>query len=236
MSTNGYLVHLKTTLVEACKQVFDATFPEVDFRDLHVSIEYPVDEQNYPGIWVAYSDTQPLRIAGIDHKEYTEAGVDGTVQAFTRWRFAGYASFTLVALSSLERDRLFDAMVRVLALHREDDSVSAFRQYIENNEFVAVNFDFDEVEVVGNSVTPGTPWGSDEFIYEVTVNMEAIGEFISDNATGDLVPLRAIYLTGRPVLAAFDDETMEYPDEVAFPLGPNDTKIAVPPETGDGWL
>lgn len=229
MAVNGYLVHLKTMLVEAMKRVFDQEFPEEDFRDINVSIEYPTEPQHYPGIWVSYSDTQPLQIAGIDHHEFTPPTPEGYRRRFTRWRFAGYASFTLVALTSLERDRLFDEVVRVLAFNREDSDTPEFRQYVENNEFIAANMDFDQVEVQGNSVAPGTPWGTDEMIYEVSINMEIIGEFVSDGTTGSLAPLRAIKVIGRPVVPE-DGEVLGYPDEVTYPLGPDDLLVNVPPD------
>lgn len=221
MSVNGYLVHLKTMLVTAMERAFDQEYPEEDFRRLHVSIEYPNEPQNYPGIWVSYSDTRALEIAGIDHHEFTEPGTGGSRRRYTRWKFAGFASFTCVALTSLERDRLFDEVVRILAFNREDSDVPEFRRYVEDNEFIACNFNFDQIEVQGNSVAPGTPWGTDEFIYEVTVNMEIIGEFISDASTGSLAPLRQILVKGRPVLDVINGK-MDYPDEVQFPLGPND--------------
>jgi hypothetical protein len=185
-----YLARLKTMLKEALSVTFDADYPEPDFRNINVSLEYPVRPQDYPGIWVDYEDTQPLRTAGVDHSE-----VDlETSQRIRRWKFAGYATYTVVALTSLERDRLFDELVRVLAFGDTLTATRDFRSYIERNEFIAANFDFDEIEVRGNAAAPGTPWGSDEIIYERTLNMEVVGEVVSDSATGLLVPLSAIKL------------------------------------------
>ncbi len=222
----GYLVHLKTALVEALKKTFDGDFPDPDFRGINVSIEYPVEPQHYPGIWVDYTDSASLRAAGIDHFEFTEPGDSGYVRRFTRWRFAGYASFTVVALTSLERDRLFDQLVRVMAFTHETDQVPEFRNYVENNEFIAMNFDFDEIEPRGNSVAPGTPWGSDELIYEVTVNMEVIGEFISEGSTGTLAPLSTILVTGR--MSETDDLTGEIDYASDAPLEPGDVLVTDP--------
>lgn len=220
-STNGYLVHVKTALVQALRECFDGDYPEEDFRDIRADIEFPATEQDYPGIWVNYSDTAPLVAAGIDHHEFTEPSVpDLYVRRFTRWRFTGYASFTVVALSSLERDRLYDELVRVIAFARENDQVPEFRAYIESNEFVAMNGNFDEIDVQGNSAAPGTPWGTDEFIYEVTLNIEIIGEFVSDGSTGSLAPLKTVKVIGR-----IENAQGEYPDEEEFPLGPQDIII-----------
>lgn len=216
---NGYLTVLKTALVQAIRECFDADYPEENFRDVNCSIEFPSEEQRYPGIWVNYTDTAPLQSAGIDHREFTDPNLpEGYVRRFARWRFAGTAAFTVVALSSFERDRLYDEMVRVIAFARDSDQVPEFRAYIESNEFIAMNANFDTIEVGGNSAAPGTPWGTDEYIYEITLNIDVLGEFISDGSTGSLAPLRLIKVIGRPTTKPV--ATM--PDEVLFPLGPSD--------------
>lgn len=219
---SGYLTVLKTALVQAIRACFDGDYPEEDFRDVHTSIEFPDDEQHYPGIWVNYTDSAPLQSAGIGHEEFTEPNLpEGYVRMFTRWRFQGTAAFTVVALSSLERDRLYDEMVRVIAFARDSDQVPEFRAYIESNEFIAMNGNFDTIEVGGNSAAPGTPWGTDEYIYEITLNIDVLGEFVSDGSTGSLAPLSMIRVIGRPVA----DAGAEYPDEVEFPLGVSDVVV-----------
>lgn len=191
-----YLVPLKTLLVDAIKQTFDQNYPAEDFRGIHTSIEYPIDKMQYPGIWVDYQDTGSLQIAGINHREYTDPATDGTRRRYTRWRFSGYAQFTVVALTSLQRDRLYDELVRVCAFGRGTDlsPINTFREVIETNEFLACNMDFDQIEPSGNAAAPGTPWGSDEIIYERSLNMEMIGEFISDGESQALVPLSKVVL------------------------------------------
>jgi len=189
-----FLVHLKTVLTEAMKRTFDADFPEPDFRNLRVGIEFPAEQQDYPGIWVDFTPTTELEIVGIAHVEH-EFGEDGFARPYRRWRYGGFASYTAVALTSLERDRLFDAMVRVMAFGQEETPTSEFRAYIEQNEFLGVNFDFDQVSISGFAASPGTPWGTDDIIYEATIQMECIGEFVSEGATGTLVPLSAVKIT-----------------------------------------
>lgn len=213
-----YLSALKTMLVEAIQGTFDAQYPVANFRDVHCSIEYPVEPQNYPGIWVDYDDTQPLVTAGVDHHEITVVG--STVSRYRRWKFTGYATFTMAALSSLERDRLFDEVVRVIAFGAADPSTFRFRQFIEDNDLIAANFNFDKIEVRGNAAMPGTPWGTDEYIYERTINMEVVGEFVSDAETGLLVPLSRILV---------DPPTVYIPADA--------TEVGVPSEPApDGWV
>lgn len=210
-----YLTHLKAMLVQALKETFDQEYPVADFRDIRCSIEYPLEPQDYPGIWVDYDDTKPLQTAGVDHLETKIEG--STISRYRRWKFAGYASYTIVALTSLERDRLFDEVVRVLAFGDRAAPTLRFRQYVENNELIAANFDFDQVETRGNAAVPGTPWGTDEIIYERTINMEVIGEFVSDAETGLLVPLSAIHVLEPDIYVG--DQQPPPPETVSDPTG-----------------
>lgn len=198
--------------MEATKATFDVDYPEEDFRNIRCSIEYPVEKTDYPGIWLDFNDTDKLVTAGIAHAENTDPDLDGAIQQYARWKFTGYVSFTVVALSSLERDRLYDELVRVLAFGSELEQTRNFREMIETNDFLACNIDFDEIEPQGNNAAPGTPWGTDEVIYERSLNMEIIGEFVSNPLTGNLVPLSEIILTeALEVSDIADDE--EIPDD-----------------------
>jgi hypothetical protein len=189
-----YIYPLKTILVEALKATFDQSYPEPDFRNLHVGIEYPVDPQDYPSIWVDYEDTQDLMRAGIAHIETVDPDTGDARAPFTRWRFAGYISLTVVAMTSAERDRLYDEMVRVVAFGNEDPVVGRFRSYIDTNDLIAFNMNTDKIQPRGSAAAPGTPWSTDELMYERTLNLEMIGEFIPDAQTGTLVPLSGILL------------------------------------------
>jgi hypothetical protein len=172
------------------RQTLDNEYIEADFRNTKVGIDFPVEREDYPAVWVDFTPTAQLERAGISHIEIAE-GDDGMRQ-YTRWRFQGTASYTAIALTSLERDRLFDELVRIMAFGQESIPTSQFRAYIEDNEFIAINFNFDQVGVAGFAATPGTPWQTDEVMYEATIQMNAIGEFVSDLLTGTLVPLSKV--------------------------------------------
>lgn len=216
-----YLTSLKTLLVDAVKETFDEEYPEADFRDLEVSIEYPMKETDYPGIWVDFAPVGQLQIAGVGHIEYAE--IDGQMAQVSRWRYQGRAQFTLVAMTSLERDRLFDEFIKVLAFGRENPAASQFRAKIENNEWIACNFDFDEIETGGFAATQGTPWGTDQVVYEGTISMECFGEFVGDWSTDTLVPLARVTFD-EPVQLDYDTTTGQttIPDP--------------PPDPSEGWI
>lgn len=196
--------------MEALQATFDGIYPEPDFRNLKIGIEYPISQADYPGIWLNWDDTDELRIAGIGHVEIAEVG--GVEKIVTRWRFAGTVTLTIVALSSLERDRLYDELVKVLAFARVTESVSEFRDRVEQNDLVAMNANFDLLRPSGDNAAPGTPWGTDEFIYERSISIDLIGEFVSDPDSMILVPLRLIraigYQQGTPEPAFTGESTV----------------------------
>lgn len=195
----SYRVKLKTGLVLALQKVFTADYPAKKLRRIHVSIEYPVESQNYPGIWVDF-DESTLENIGIDHRETDDDG-----NRVLRWRFEGQVSYTIASLTSLERDAIYDELIKVLAFGRSSEVLSPFREFVETNEFIAMNFNFDEIQVSGNAATPGTPWETDEIIYESTVSVEVVGEFTTDVNTGDLARLSRIVIDGRTMPSTEED-------------------------------
>jgi hypothetical protein len=187
---SGYLRTLKTTAVQAIQQSFQVKYPEPDAeggtRNPFVSIEYPVEEAQYPAIWVDYEGAE-LRTVGI---AYTEMDAQGNVYA--RWRFAGHIVFTVVALSSNERDMIYDQMVALTAFAAQSDFPSTFRQVVEEAPLVAAVWSFDTVEDRQPAAAPGTPWGTMDLIYERGFALQVIGEFVSDPNSYDLVNLAEI--------------------------------------------
>lgn len=228
---------LKAALTEALRATFDGAYPEEDFRSLRVSIEFPVDQTDYPGIWLNYSDTGPLVPAGINHIEVVET--ETGQYPVTRWKFAGEITLTMVALSSLERDRLYDELVRVFAFAREEEAVSAFRNRVESNDLIAMNINFDNLRPTGDNAAPGTPWETDDFIYERSITMDVIGEFVSSPATGELVNLRQIivkgYVQGTPEPAFTGNPSSDVLDPGLPGSLPMGFELSVPRDE-DGWV
>jgi hypothetical protein len=206
-----YLVPLTTAVVESLKDVFNNTYTGTDFDDLNVSIEFPMQQQDYPAIWVQYSDNAPLQRAGIDHHEYV---TDNTgTRLVTRYKFQGEFSFTIAALSSLERDRLYDELVRILAFGGVGDTPSAqFKGNIEANDLLDVTFDWDVITPSGGDANPGTPWGTAEVIYEKTLTITCLGTFVSNPATDALVVLSTVQTLPVQVPDTNADLTFLYPD------------------------
>lgn len=187
----GYLRTIKTTAVQAVQQSFTSRYPEPDAdggtaRQPFVSIEYPVEEANYPAVWVDF-ETAELRNVGI---AYTQ--VDAHNNAYARWRFTGHAVFTIVALSSNERDMIYDQMISMTAFAAQSSFPSTFRQVVEAAPLVASVWSYDTIEERANAAAPGTPWGSMEVIYERGFALQVYGEFVTDPYSQALVLLEGI--------------------------------------------
>jgi hypothetical protein len=96
--------------------------------------------------------------------------------------------------------------------------VAAFRQYVEDNDYIDMQMDFDNIATRGMAEAQGTPWGTNDFLYEATLAIETVGEFLSDEFFTSLVPLAQINNTAGAL--AFQSQTeilseptigMEYP-------------------------
>lgn len=193
---SGFLRTIKTTAVQAIQKSFLASYPAPDpaggDRQVFVSVEYPVEEANYPAVWVDYEGSE-LRTVGI---AYTETDAQGN--AYARWRFAGHVVFTVVALSSNERDMLYDQLVAMTAFAAQSEFPSSFRTVIEDAPLVAAVWSFDTVEDRSPAAAPGTPWGTMDVIYERGFALQVIGEFVSDPNTYELVNLSEIQVVFTP--------------------------------------
>lgn len=188
-----FLAEVLTTVTEGLKRTFSDVYPVTDFRGIYVSVEYPAEETNYPAIWVGFEPTGSLVRAGIDHTEYIEQEVDGETRfgMVTRWRFQGTVQYTIISLSSLSRARLADEIIRTVGFGEMEEGRGAFRAFIEDNPLIGLQMDHDTIEMRGVSETPGTPWGTDAIMYEVTMTSKVVGEFVSD-PTGLMVPLSEV--------------------------------------------
>lgn len=190
-----YITRVKTLAIEALQAAFDDQYPVAEFQGMHCSLEYPVDKTDFPEIWVRYSDTGPLKQAGVSQIEDTNEADGSRVQPYTRFRFEGSWEFVVVALSSVERDRVYDELVATIAWSGFDTLRGRFRSYLANNDLIDLTVRTDQIESTGESAEPGTPWGTDEIVYERTLAIDLIGDFTPDPETGVIVPLSKIMVT-----------------------------------------
>jgi hypothetical protein len=187
-----YITSLKTILQETMEQTYNQSYPESDFRGLNVSIEYPMKQEDYPGIWVDFTPSRPIQSAGINHVEYTSLDGNGQRRRSTVFTYGGSIQYTCVALTSVERDRLVDEVVKILAFGLLNPERSIYREKLLSNDLIAIDPQWDRFDAGGKAENQGTPWGTEEIVYEMTVGMDATGTFYVDQQDVTLVPLSAI--------------------------------------------
>jgi hypothetical protein len=198
-----FMAELLTALQRGLQLTFDDTYEVEDFRDLHISLDFPIDSKDYPGIWIGFDTTTDLARAGIDHREFIVQEIDGETRfgEVTRWRFEGRVTFTVASTSSLSRARLVDEMIKVLGFGNVDEDRNVFHRWLADNPLIATILNSDTISLQGLTESTPTPWGSDEMIYEATVASMLVGEFTS-TPRGLLVPLSEVvlypYVEGTP--------------------------------------
>lgn len=189
-----------TIWVEALKAVFhDPTYESPvalgeGLEQIPVLTEYPAEEANYPGLWVNFSMQGDVKNVGIGHVEYSE-GDDGVEEVY-RWHYGGLVEITVGALSNLERALLLDELLRTIAVGRADrNQEGALREHIERNDLIGQRVTWESITVSGFGEAQGTPWGTDDVLYEATATITMEGECVLHPRTGLLVPLTEIRMT-----------------------------------------
>ncbi len=188
-----FIEETMTIFVEAVKELFDNEFPYADMRNLSVHVEYPLEPQSYPGLWVQVIPQGPMFNVGIGHVERVGN------EEYYRWQFSGVVEITAAALSSLERARMLDWISKAIAFGHQDgeSSLSDFRNHIEHNPYVGIRSLWESFTVGGFAETPGTPWGTDDVIYEGTVSLTIEGEVYFNPNLRTIVPLEQIVIEDR---------------------------------------
>lgn len=185
-----YVEQMLTLAVEAWQNTFTEEHPNPEVRGIPVRVEWPLTEADYPCVWVNFVTTGDIRAVGLGHVEHSE-GEDGVREVF-RWAFEGVLETTVAALGNLERARLIDEVTKTIAFGTAHDNRGTFVQTLEHNDLIGVTPVYGAVSVGGFAETPGTPWQTDDVIYEATISMTIRGEVAFSPSDRVLVPLSDI--------------------------------------------
>lgn len=194
---SGMIETVKRAVMNALREALTGTTLNhlVNGADVTVDMEYPIEKEHYPGIWVQFSFNEIVQ-AGIGHEPLLRtvvAEATGTTPEQVNWEpmrefaFKGRVTLTIVALTSLERDRIADAVITMLAFSRPPDSVitkadedtKQFRQLIEslaNNPYVSLTLNHDQIIPGGQAMTTGVPWDEEIPGYEDTYSFDILGQ------------------------------------------------------------
>jgi hypothetical protein len=193
---SGMIETVKRAVMIALREALTGTTLSrlVNGTDVSVDMEYPIEKANYPGIWVQFSFSEIVQ-AGIGHEPLIRTVLTGTEDnpEDVRWdtvreiQFKGRVTLTILALSSLERDRIADSVITMLAFSRPPDraltkpseDTKQFRQLIASlaaNPFVCITLNHDQIIPGGQAMTTGVPWDEEIPGYEDTYSFDILGQ------------------------------------------------------------
>jgi hypothetical protein len=172
---SGMIETVKRAVMNALRESLTGTTldRQVNGTKVTIDMEYPIQKESYPGIWVQFS-----------FSEIVQAGIGHEVREF---QFKGRVTLTIVALTSLERDRLADAVITMLAFSRPPEMVitnpskdtKQFRQLIASlaeNPYVSLTINHDQIVPGGQAMTTGVPWDEEIPGYEDTYSFDILGQ------------------------------------------------------------
>jgi hypothetical protein len=194
---SGMIETVKRAVMNALREALSGTTLDhlVNGTDVTIDMEYPIEKENYPGIWVQFSFSEIVQ-AGIGHEPLLRTVVTEAVgdqpevvnwEPMREFQFKGRVTLTIVALTSLERDRLADAVITTLAFSRPPETVMTnpskdtkqFRQLIASlaeNPYVSITLNHDQIVPGGQSMTTGVPWDEEIPGYEDTYSFDILGQ------------------------------------------------------------
>jgi hypothetical protein len=212
-SGGGVIQAIKTGTVQGLRDSLSGTQLFDKSQKIYVSLDYPMEKIQYPGVWVQFSVSK-LNRAGIGHEITTQ--VNGKWVFIQEWMVEGRVTLTIVALSSIERDRLADAIIVSLAFARPPDLVltdptqdtkenRGFITALDENPFIAVTLQLDTIIPGGQQVSQGTPWGDDAaLVYEDSYSFDLVGHFNLEYSQdgiytlANIIPAITISQTAQP--------------------------------------
>lgn len=185
-----FLVALKTAMVEALRATFDADFPDRP-KPRKVSIEYAEDREDWPFILVQVH-VNTVTWTGL-HPDIETLNTAGDAVTLVReGMFDGTCDLSIYALTSEERDRIWDHLVQLFLMGRTRTPTNDFFSTIENHDLIALTIQEGEIRPVGDSIGMGTPWDPETLTYEATIQIAFTGQFFADETNRTLVPLSAV--------------------------------------------
>lgn len=183
----GLIVSVKTAVMEAMRDSLSNVRMFSKGQKVTVSLDYPVVEQSYPGIWVQFTVSK-LNRAGMGHEIPVQDVDTGEWSFVQEWTFEGRVTLTIAALDSQTRDRFADALVMALAFARTpqlsitkpQEDTKAHRSLItalDENPYVALTLNTDTIICGGESASMGTPWAENMLTYENNFSFDMLGQF-----------------------------------------------------------
>jgi hypothetical protein len=204
---------IKIAIIEALVAGFNAINPAppnkqlgipssstLDLTPNSVTIEYPKEMALWPAIFVQfrpsktqwsglYPDTYTLP-SGVAISGYQAASMNRTGY------FEGSIDLQILALTSEERDQLWDTLYNLILMNPGNPGSYAFYQSLANNNLVGITTLPGTVQTLGDTVSPGTPWSPEELSYESSIRIACVGDFYEGKFDNLTLTLQAVTLSG----------------------------------------
>lgn len=183
-SEGGFIESVKRAVVSGLRKSFNDSSTALSDSNLTITLEYPMEKKNYPAIWVQFSFTS-LKDQGVGHQE--QLIIDDKKSVVRQWTFKGTVTVTIMALSSMERDRIADKFINIYAFANiptqeqsfYDNPEFDFLQELHQSDFVLMAVKSGMLEPGGQAAIPGTPFDPEAIVYEDNYSFHIEGEFQS---------------------------------------------------------
>lgn len=174
---SNFIVDIKTAIIRALRSAFeDLSYPDDEIQGINISMDYPMEENEYPHLWVQLSFTK-LQNAGIGHVIWEKN------QLKREWYFEAILRLNIIALSSKSRDIYASQLIQMLAFGDLNPVSYKFDEALRDNATIHLTINRDSVELAGQQTTIGTPWSDDIPTYEDGFSLNLIGQVESTFTT-----------------------------------------------------
>lgn len=212
---NGYKASIKREVIDALRDAFAQDYADNDLiKNLTVDLDYPMQQIQFPHIMVTLNE-QTLQAAGVGHYEFG-VSENGESVMLRHYRFEANLTFTIMALSALERDELSAVLVGILAFPRGSVASSKFYEEIFDSDFIDMQIATDIITPSGDQVED-VPWDDPtRKMYTATYSVPIVGEFFT-------------HVNGVTLATINDIRLYPYRPDQHEPTGSNDPRDADAP-------
>ena len=185
-----FIESIKTTIINSLRTTFDGNYPDPQFRNMYISLEYPLLQNHYPGLWVKFSFTK-IQSVGVGSSFVNVP----TNSKYKMWFFEGRTIIQVFAMTSLERDKMADSLIYMFSFGDLNTNNNRFKSSIANSNYIYMSLNTDELIPGGQEENIGAPWQPDAVVYNDSYSFGIIGQFASDVNSGSLISLDSIMVT-----------------------------------------
>ena len=197
-----FITGVKVALVEALNAAFDALGARAnnttkDLSPKSITIEYPMQEVEWPAIFVQFRPTK-VQWSGLQPDVWTVVSGVGTVSR--AGYFEGNIDLQIIALHSEERDRLWDSLYNLVLMNPGSPASRAFYSSLDSNDLIGITLLPSIVANLGDTVAMGTPFSPEELTYEASVRINCVGDFFERKYDYEGVVVTAVTASGEQIV------------------------------------